>query len=95
MQLCVERILGAHGMINYVDARTAWMDDIVKQAQWQGITQVGSLTTHERAFMATSSIRVPTLHHMWLCKATLAAGHRARAKASVLKSHRWHRVMLG
>ena len=43
MQLCVERILGAHGMINYVDARTAWMDDIVKQAQWQGIAQVGPL----------------------------------------------------
>ena len=41
IQLCVERIVGAHGMINYVDARTAWMDDIVKQAQWQGITQVG------------------------------------------------------
>ena len=40
IQLCVERIVGAHGMINYVDARTAWMDDIVKQAQWQGITQV-------------------------------------------------------
>ena len=42
LQFCVERIVGAHGMINYVDARTAWMDDIVKQAQWQGITQVGS-----------------------------------------------------
>lgn len=36
----VEEVLGAHGMINYVDARTSWMDDIVKQAQWQGITQV-------------------------------------------------------
>ncbi|CAL5223896.1 g6492 [Coccomyxa viridis] len=36
----VEEVLGAHGMINYVDARTAWIDDIVKQAQWQGITQV-------------------------------------------------------
>ena len=42
--------MGAHGMINYVDARTAWMDDIVKQAQWQGITQVGPLPTHDRAF---------------------------------------------
>lgn len=40
MQYVVEEVLGAHGMINYVDARTAWMDDIVKQAQWQGITQV-------------------------------------------------------
>ncbi|CAK0732255.1 hypothetical protein CVIRNUC_000105 [Coccomyxa viridis] len=39
-RLCVERVVGAHGMINYVDARTAWMDDIVKQAQWQGIAQV-------------------------------------------------------
>ena len=49
LQLCVERIVGAHGMINYVDARTAWMDDIVKQAQWQGITQVAVLPVHERA----------------------------------------------
>ncbi len=40
VQYVVEEVLGAHGMINYVDARTAWMDDIVKQAQWQGITQV-------------------------------------------------------
>ena len=43
----MERIVGAHGMINYVDARTAWMDDIVKQSQWQGITQVGP-SAHER-----------------------------------------------
>ena len=40
LQFVVEEVLGAHGMINYVDARTSWMDDIVKQAQWQGITQV-------------------------------------------------------
>ena len=35
--------MGAHGMINYVDGRTSWMDDIVKQAQWQGITQVNHM----------------------------------------------------
>lgn len=40
LQFAVEELVGAHGMINYVDARTSWMDDIVKQAQWQGITQV-------------------------------------------------------
>lgn len=40
VQYVVETVLGVHGMINYVDARTTWMDDIVKQAQWQGITQV-------------------------------------------------------
>ena len=40
MQYVLEQVIGLQGMINYVDARTSWMDDIVKQAQWQGITQV-------------------------------------------------------
>ncbi len=40
VQYVLEQVIGLQGMINYVDARTSWMDDIVKQAQWQGITQV-------------------------------------------------------
>ena len=71
LQLCVERIVGAHGMINYVDARTAWMDDIVKQAQWQGITQVTPLPAHDRESHSTpvySSVQVYTAsqtHIQW------------------------------
>lgn len=40
VQFAIEDVVGAYGMINYVDARTAWMDDIVKQAQADGISQV-------------------------------------------------------
>ena len=39
MQFAVEDIVGAYGMINYVDARTAWMDDIVRKAQADDISQ--------------------------------------------------------
>ncbi len=31
-QYFLEEVIGLQGMINYVDARTSWMDDIVKQA---------------------------------------------------------------
>ena len=87
----MERILGAHGMINYVDARTAWMDDIVKQAQWQGIAQVGVLpAVHRQYSMALLSIQGPTMHQMWLPEAKLAADHGARARAIAVTrdSHR-------
>ena len=39
VQFAVEDIVGAYGMINYVDARTVWMDDIVKKAQADDISQ--------------------------------------------------------
>ena len=39
VQFAVEDIVGAYGMINYVDARTVWMDDIVKKAQADDIAQ--------------------------------------------------------
>ncbi|CAL8463656.1 g3190 [Coccomyxa elongata] len=39
-KFAVEDIVGAYGMINYVDARTVWMDDIVKKAQADDICQV-------------------------------------------------------
>jgi O-methyltransferase involved in polyketide biosynthesis len=42
-QFAVEDIVGAYGMINYVDARTSWMDDIVMKAQADGISQVTPL----------------------------------------------------
>ena len=32
--------MGAHGMINYVDARTSWMDGLVRDAAAQGFGQV-------------------------------------------------------
>lgn len=32
--------MGAHGMINYVDARTSWMDSLVRAAAAQGFGQV-------------------------------------------------------
>ena len=66
MQYVVEEVLGAHGMINYVDARTAWMDDIVKQAQWQGITQVypDSVSSTMRA-AATACEIVPHMPKVW------------------------------
>ena len=32
--------MGAHGMINYVDARTSWMDGLVRDAAAQGAGQV-------------------------------------------------------
>ena len=46
MQYFLEEVVGLQGMINYVDARTSWMDDIVKQAQWQGITQASTKHYH-------------------------------------------------
>lgn len=76
MQLCVERIVGAHGMINYVDARTAWMDDIVKQAQWQGITQVGFVPANERAPSEYLSGCAPSLGCSKQCSATAIATAR-------------------
>ena len=60
MQYVVEEVLGAHGMINYVDARTAWMDDIVKQAQWQGITQVSPGDTSTCESVSLGGIRPHT-----------------------------------
>ena len=39
-QYVLEQVIGLQGMINYVANRTSWMDDIGKQAQWQGIAQV-------------------------------------------------------
>ena len=65
--------MGAHGMINYVDARTAWMDDIVKQAQWQGITQVGSVFAHDRASSEYLSAGAPSLGCAKHCSATAIA----------------------
>lgn len=46
MQFAVEDIVGAYGMINYVDARTAWMDDIVKKAQADDISQARLHSSH-------------------------------------------------
>lgn len=39
-QFGVETVLGAHGMINYVDARTSWMDGLVAKAPSEGIAQI-------------------------------------------------------
>lgn len=39
-QWAVEEAMGAHGMINYVDARTSWMDGLVRAAAAQGCGQV-------------------------------------------------------
>ncbi len=39
-QFGVETVLGAHGMINYVDARTSWMDGLVANAPSEGIAQI-------------------------------------------------------
>ncbi len=44
MQFAVEDIVGAYGMINYVDARTAWMDDIVRKAQADDTSQACHLS---------------------------------------------------
>ena len=39
-QWAVEEAMGAHGMINYVDARTSWMDGVVARAVADCIKQV-------------------------------------------------------
>ena len=67
LQFAVEELVGAHGMINYVDARTSWMDDIVKQAQWQGITQVGHMLP---ASPVTLRAQPPT--YCYICHGTTA-----------------------
>ena len=90
-------------MINYVDARTAWMDDIVKQAQWQGITQVTPSPAHDRESHSTPvyiSIQVYTaLQSHIRCAwapgySALSAGCKARAMSIVKIRHRHCRMML-
>ena len=63
--------MGAHGMINYVDARTSWMDDIVKQAQWQGIAQV----THASSIARNADVPGSTCCAPCFAAPALAAAH--------------------
>jgi hypothetical protein len=57
--------MGAHGMINYVDARTSWMDGVVAAAVRAGVSQVviiaaGYCTRAYRLHQPGVKVRSPT-----------------------------------
>ena len=83
-QYVLEQVIGLQGMINYVDARTSWMDDIVKQAQWQGIRQVRpSLYSSHQMQASTTAVGksrsgLPTGYH------TLSIRHAVTIRSSMI-----------
>ena len=67
--------MGAHGMINYVDARTSWMDGLVRAAAAQGYGQVIIIASG----YCTRAYR---LHHPGVKARALSAGLRVSRPCS-------------
>lgn len=90
VQFAIEDVVGAYGMINYVDARTAWMDDIVKKAQADDISQArkalisdarrypSSVQQLTQAFRRCSALRQPDFAAV-MQVVIIAAGYCTRA----------------
>ena len=104
LQFTVEKLVGASGMINYVDARTSWMDDIVREAVKAGMPQVvvlaaGYCTRAYRLAAAGTKVRLGinssrphNVAHQRLCRTQALSGRsssRLTSPRSQKRSRRW------
>jgi hypothetical protein len=84
MQFVVENMVGVHGMMNYVDSRTQFFDEMVNKALDDGIRQVvvlaaGYDTRPYRLHRPYTQVRKEATTLSWSRRKAILSGRRERA----------------